>query len=263
MTVEIIQGDCIDILPRYEGKADLIVTSPPYDDLREYGGHNSNFDFEATAVLLCDALKPGGVLCWNVQDGQREGNFTLTSFRQALMFQDLGLLCREKLVTERVNPRIRGHRCYLRCVENVFVFTKGPDITFNPISDRPNVGVGVRKCEPAGRNGDSKATVAVRTANVERSGTRCEVWRYSTGLYHTAPDAPEAHDVHPAMMPLKLAQDLIRSYTNEGDLVLDPFVGSGTTAVAAKYLLRDCVGIDINAEYCAFARERLAQDVLL
>ena len=264
MADEIIHGDCVAVLPRFKGQVDLIVTSPPYDGLRQYDG-KSMFDFEGVASACVDALKVKGVLCWNVQDQQIEGDFTLTSFRHALRFQELGLKCREKLIYERAHPQIRSHQGYLRSYEHVFVFSKGIDSTFNPLMDRGNLVAGRTRPTDAGtgRTGDAKAQRRDRGFKVAPHGRRTDIWRYPSGLYHTAPDMPEAHDVHPAMMPLKLAQDLIRSYSNEGDLVLDPFVGSGTTAVAAKYLLRDCVGIDINAEYCEFARSRIAQDVLL
>ena len=120
MTATIINADCVDILPDYEGKIDLIVTSPPYDDIREYDG-KSEFDFHAAAPLLVDSLREGGVLCWNVQDQQRHGDYTLTSLRQAVAFQDLGLKCREKLISERPHPVVRSHGTYLRSTEHVFV----------------------------------------------------------------------------------------------------------------------------------------------
>ena len=263
MTVDIIQGDCTDILPRYEGRVDLIVTSPPYDDLRNYGG-SSDFDFEDTAPLLVDALCEGGVLCWNVQDSQNESDYSLTSCRQALRFQALGMKCKEKLIYERSLPRVISPSCYLRAYELVYVFTKGMAKTFNPIEDRKNIGVGLRRGgDSTGRMSDNQPRPAIRTKYVAPTGRRSDVWRYPAGYHHTAPDMPSAHDVHPAIMPLALAKDLIRSYSNEGDLVLDPFVGSGTTAAAAKFLLRDCVGIDINEEYCEFARLRTAQELLV
>ena len=267
MSVQIIHGDCVEVVPDLNCEVDLIVTSPPYDDLRQYDGHASVFDFHATAPVLADVLRDGGVLCWNVQDQQIDGDFTLTSFRQALAFQELGLKCREKLTYERALPAVRGHRFYMRSTEHVFVFTKGTDITFNPIEDRPNATAGgKRKGAAAGRVKDrpwGEMPYSDRVYTVAPRGRRAEVWRYTTGYAKTAPDMPQAHDMHPALMPLKLAKDLIRSYSNEGDLVLDPMCGSGTTAVAAKYLLRNCVGIDINEEYCESARVRTNQDLLV
>lgn len=264
MTIEIVNADCVDVLPDYAGQVDLIVTSPPYDAMREYAG-KSDFEFAVVAPLIVDALRPGGVLCWNVGDQQRDGDYSLTSFRQAIEYQDLGLKCRERLIYERAHRQTRGHECYARNTEFVFVMTKGTDITFNPIRDVVNVTQGHKRYrDGTGRSGDknwndSKSGTRVVTREF---GIRGEIWRYTTGLHHTAPDMLAAHKLHPAMMPIKLAQDLIRSYSDEGDLVLDPFVGSGTTARAAKRLGRDCVGIDINSDYCELARVRSSQEVL-
>ena len=264
--ISILNRDCVEVLPRFAGQIDLIVTSPPYDDIRHYDG-KSDFDFHAAAPLLVDSLREGGVLCWNVQDQQVHGDYTLTSLRQAVAFQDLGLKCREKLISERPHPVVRSQGTYMRSTEHVFVFTKGVDITFNPIEDRPNDTARRREAgDPAGRTGDrrwSDQPRKVKYHEVKPFGRRTEVWRYSAGLGMSAPDAPWAHKRHPALMPLKLAKDLIRSYSDEGDLVLDPFMGLGTTLFAAKELLRDAVGIDINDEYCDWARVRLAQEVLV
>ena len=264
MTDTIIHGDCVKVMPRYAGQVDLIVTSPPYDNMREYAGQ-SDFDFEATATACYEALREGGVLCWNVADQQVDGDYTLTSFRQALHFVDIGFRCRERLIYQRAQRMPRGTKNYQRDTEFVFVLTKGKGITFNPIKDTLNITRGKPAHKgPSGRVNDQsrKHTRSTDTIITSDYGKRGEVWRYAAGLHHTAPDDPNAHDHHPAMMPLKLAQDLIRSYSNEGDLVLDPFSGSGTTLVAAKYLLRDSVGIDINKDYCDYARTRLAQEVL-
>ena len=265
MTHEIIHGDCVKVMPSYDGQVDLIVTSPPYDGLRDYAGQSA-FDFDATAAACYAVLREGGVLCWNIDDQQSDGDYTLTAFKQVLHFQAIGFKVREKLIYARALPRPIGERYYLKNTEYVFVLSKGTSTTFNPITDRVNVTAGSHRTFLApGRVGDNKASSSSnKKANtVYGRGRRGQIWEYTTGLYHTAPDAPDAHDVHPAMMPLKLAQDLIRSYSNEGDLVLDPFSGSGTTAVAAKYLLRNAVGIDINKDYCDYARKRLAQEVLV
>ena len=262
MTIEVIHGDCVDIMPRYNGRVDLIVTSPPYDDLRPYAGQSA-FDFPATCDAIFDVLAPGGILCWNVQDQQKEGDYTLTSHRQALAFQDRGLLCREKLIYQKHGARITGTNYYHRAYEYVYVFTKGRPTAVNILADRVNLGAGRSHGKgDTGRVGDAKPKSRKSRYIVDTHGPRTDVWTYAAGMGNSAPDDPEAHDVHPALMPLKLAQDLIRSFSNEGDLVMDPFGGAGTTAKAAKYLLRDCVSIDINEEYCDYARRRTAQELL-
>ena len=89
---------------------------------------------------------------------------------------------------------------------------------------------------------------------------RDNVWMYSVGFMSGSSDAI-AYD-HPAIFPEKLAQDHILSWSNPGDLVLDPFTGSGTTCKAAKELGRNFLGFEINPEYSKIAERRIAQGVL-
>ena len=261
--IDIQHGDCVELLPYFRGGFDLIVTSPPYDNIREYAG-KSEFDFDATAPLLVSSLRQGGVLCWNVYDQIVDGGYSLTSARNAIRFQELGLRCMEQLVFHKAHPRTIGTVRYLPTHEYVWVFARGKPRVFNPLEDRINIHAGDYRPNdraPA-RSGDAKAQTTGRPRNINPKGRRTTIWRYTTGWGQTAPDAVSLHDVHPAMMPLRLAQDLIRSYSDEGDLVLDPFGGVGTTAKAAQYLLRDCVSIDINEDYCVAARVRCSQAVL-
>ena len=183
MTVEVVHADCVDVLPGYEGKVDLIVTSPPYDDMREYSGE-SQFDFDAAAPLMVAALRDGGVLCWNVADQQREGDWSLTSFRQAVAFQDMGLKCRERLVYQRSYRQTRAHRCYARNTELVMVMTKGADVTFNPLVDVPNMTAGrSRFKDGTGRQGDKlvKTTDVLDRLTTKDYGIRGEIWYYPVG----------------------------------------------------------------------------------
>ena len=261
MRAEILHGDCVDLLPLYKGQVDLVVTSPPYDNLREYDG-KSEFQFEPTADALADALAPGGVICWNVQDQQKDGDFTLTSLEQALYFKSLGLKCWEKLIYKRISPRIINTRAYLRTYEYVWVFSKGHPRTVNLIQDRPNSQPGrTYQKQGVGRVGDKGKDYRNGRVTTQPFGTRSDIWEYATGGTHSSDKMTS--EKHPAVMPIKLAKDLIRSFSDEGDLVLDPFAGSGTTMLAAKYLLRESVGMEINLEYCDHARSRLAQEVLL
>lgn len=83
---ELYHGDCLDVIPEIGRQFDLIVTSPPYDNLRTYNGFN--FDFKATAQALKSTLATGGVIVWVVGDATVNGSETGTSFRQALYFKD-------------------------------------------------------------------------------------------------------------------------------------------------------------------------------
>ena len=87
--IELVNGDCAAVLPGLP-PADLILTSPPYDNLREYGGYNDAFDFDAIAAACVANLAPGGVLVWGVGDQIVDGDVSGTSFRQALDFKRWG-----------------------------------------------------------------------------------------------------------------------------------------------------------------------------
>ena len=96
------------------------------------------------------------------------------------------------------------------------------------------------------------ATVDTRSIEADEWGLRSNAWEYSAN----------SNDGHPAQMPYDLARDHVATWSNPGDLVLDPFSGSGTTAKAAKTLGRQFIGLEVNPEYCAIAEQRIAQGVL-
>ena len=97
---QIICGDNVAVLSTLPAECiDLTVTSPPYDNLREYGGHS--WDFAVLAAQLARVTKPGGVVVWIVGDGHKDGAETLTSFRQALAFDALGLRMHDSMVYEK------------------------------------------------------------------------------------------------------------------------------------------------------------------
>jgi site-specific DNA-methyltransferase (adenine-specific) len=254
-------GDCAAILPALD-PVDLIVTSPPYDELRDYGGNG--FDFERIAEPIADALKPGGVLVWVVSDQVVDGSETGNSFRQALHFMDLGLRLHDTMFYEIAGARLPDPMRYGHSVDYMFVMSNGKPKTFNPIKDVPVI--------PENANSGSRHTFRrLPSGEVEyrdkktgynTKAKRTHVWRYGTGIYRSAPDFLRAHE-HPAIMPIALARDHIRSWSNECDVVLDPFAGSGTTIRAAINLRRKAVGIEIHEPYCDLTVDRLAQGVLI
>lgn len=258
-----VVGDCRDVMPTLEsGSVQMCVTSPPYDNLRSYGGIKAFTldDFEVVARELYRVLCDGGVLCWNVGDSVVDGSETLTSAKQKIFFREqCGFRVHDTMFYEKANPGnpsdAQGR--YNQCVEYIFVLSKGKPRTFNPIKDKPNVSFGEMRFGKKARK-DSRGVIDgyfSDRAPAAEFGLRSNCWRGKTSAQESVCTAQD----HPATMPFWLARDLIQSWSNPGDLVLDPFFGSGTTGKAAELLGRKWLGIEINAEYEKLSRDRTAQ----
>lgn len=241
-------GRCEDRLPLMAAdgvRVQLVVTSPPYNNLRRYGD-DDGWSFERTAAGLLDVLDDGAVVCWNVGDSVVNGGEQLTPMRQAIYFVDvLGLRMHDTMIYERLNfshpEKVRYHQMF----EYVFILSKGAPRCFNPIKDKPNVysGSGTYGKNTA-RAFDGVMFERPRNINAE-FGMRGNVWRGKTrGQEEMCESLP-----HPAMMPKWLARDLIVSWSNPGDIVLDPFMGSGTTAEQAQHLGRHWIGLELYRKF--------------
>lgn len=253
----IVCGDNCDVLGTFPRDCiDLVVTSPPYDDLRTYGGHS--WDFYGVAWQLKRVLKPGGVIVWNVNDETKDGDETGTSFQQALHFKDIGLRLHDTMIWDKGSFTGIGSTAvrYGPSTEFMFVFAKGKIATFNPLKDRKNIHAGCdsRASSVRERDGSIRKQVSLNR-DIQEYGIRFNVWKIN-------PEMSNANRFHPGQMPEALARDHILSWSNEGDIVLDPFSGSGTTAKMAKLNGRRYIGIEVNPEYCEIAEKRLAQSVL-
>ena len=227
---------------------DLVVTSPPYDNLRAYGGHS--WDFEGLAAELWRAIKPGGVVVWIVNDATVDGSETGTSFRQALHFKDIGFRLADTMIWEKTGQGAVG-AWYWSNFEYMFVLAKGKPLKFNPIEDRKNI---VDRGTVATCGGRNAAGGYDNRRVIERQplGRRFNVWKCDE----------QRNSDHPAPFPEALARDHILSWSNEGDTVLDPFSGSGTTIKMARLMGRKGIGIEIHQAYCDIAIERLRQKLL-
>jgi site-specific DNA-methyltransferase (adenine-specific) len=230
---------------------DFVLTSPPYDDLREYKGYS--FDFENVSKELYRVLKGGGVIVWVVGDSTINGSETGTSFKQALFFKEIGFNLHDTMIYYKINPIPRTHNRYEQYFEYMFVLSKGKPKTFNPImidknykSDREKQGMGRNP------NGTIKYVNNVNDITTKIKGN---VWEYYTGGFHTTSD--KVAYSHPATFPEKLAQDHIMSWSNENDLVYDPFMGSGTTAKMCLLNKRRYIGSEISEEYYKISLERM------
>ncbi len=248
---KIICGDSFEVLKTLEsGSVDCVITSPPYDGLRDYNGFT--FNFEGIARQLVRVLKDGGVIVWIVNDQCQNGSESGTSFRQALFFKEIGLNLHDTMIWEKDSFSFPEDRRYRSVFEYMFVFSKGTPKTANLIADRKNKYAGSRVHGTSrGVDGETFRKSNDNKNNVLDFGVRFNVW-------HLSGEKDNKYG-HPAPFPSKIAQDHILSWSNEGDLILDPFVGSGTTVVNAKYLNRRSIGIDISPDYCAIAERRLLQ----
>jgi DNA modification methylase len=256
----IICGDNVDIMQQMDADSvDLTITSPPYDNLRTYNGYS--FDFENVARELYRVTKPGGAVVWVVADATVNGSETLTSFKQAIFFREIGFNVHDTMIYAKTNPfgsSGKGQLRYRQAFEYMFVFSKGKIATFNPQKE-PCVKAGkvekssTRKAAQAdGLSFDAKREIEV-TINQEK--VLRNIWEYHTGYMHSAKDKIAFE--HPAIFPEKLVNDHIISWSNPSDIVFDPFGGSGTTAKMAKLTGRQYISVDISEEYCELARKRL------
>ena len=249
MTFDIEHGDCVSIMRSMPTAiVDLTVTSPPYDGLRTYNGFS--FDFENTAKELFRVTKPGGVVVWVVGDATVKGNESGTSFRQALFFKECGFNLHDTMIYEKAQACFGSLKCYLQAFEYMFVFSRGVPKTINLIRDRENVRTGEESVAARGLAKDGTKGARIRSV-LAPTGKRKNIWKYGVGGGNTG---------HPAVFPEALASDHIQSWSNAGDLVFDPFSGSGTTALAAPRLGRKFKGCEISAEYAARSIERVREN---
>lgn len=247
---EIISGDCSEVMKQIpKGEIDLVVTSPPYDNLRNYNGYS--FKFEEIAEELYRVMHPNGVVVWVVGDKIKDGNRTLSSFRQAIHFQELGFKVHDVMIYRKKNTPFMRTNAYTNCYEFMLVLSKEGPKTFNPLKTE-TARSGVEKLP---YNKGPEAENKKRKAELKEKKTKTNIWSYAVGYGGTTTDKIAFE--HPAVFPEELAEDHILSWTNERDLVLDPMCGSGTTCKMSKLNNRKYIGIDISEEYCDIAKKRL------
>ena len=262
---KIYNEDCLKTLSNIEDNIiDLTVTSPPYDNLRTYNNHISgkktefngySFDFESIAKELYRTTKEGGIVVWVVGDSTEKGSETGTSFRQALFFKEIGFNIHDTMIYMKNNFSNPSSNRYHQIFEYMFVLSKGKPKTFNSIKDRKNVYGG--QIGSWGKNTSRQVDgnmVERKKKIIEEYGQRYNVWTYKTSKNG---QEDEIAYQHPAIFPIQLVKDHIISWTNPGDLVFDPFMGSGTTAKAAVETDRSYLGSEISEEYYNICIKRL------
>ena len=244
----ILHGNCLDVMKTFPDNCiDMTLTSPPYDNLRYYNGYE--FDFENIAKELFRITKEGGVIVWVVGDATIKGSETGTSFKQALYFKELGFNLHDTMIYQKNGTGACGSNyCYWQSFEYMFVFSKGKIKTVNRLTNgKPRSKGGVI----AGRrNKDGTLKIEHRSCGHGKEQIRTNVWLYNVGFLNKTK--------HPAVFPEQLAEDHILSWSREGDTILDPMAGSGTTLKMAKLNKRDYIGIELSSDYINIINERLS-----
>ena len=246
--IRFIHKDCLATMKEIpEVSVDLTVTSPPYDNLRTYNGTLEWGEHVWKPVLseLYRVMKDGGVVVWIVGDATIKGSETGTSFRQALYAMECKFNLHDTMIYTKhcmpTDPRLR----YYQRFEYMFVLSKGKPKAYNPIADV--VSQQRNQSNGSDRQGDRLVCTKKKYKTLQMS-IRGNVWPY---------DPRNQKINHPAVFPIKLAQDHVLSWSNEGDTVLDPFMGSGTTGVACVNTKRNFIGIEKDQTYFELAKKRI------
>lgn len=250
--IQIYNINCLDYLKSLpENSIKFTLTSPPYDNIRDYNGFD--FDFEGIAAELWRTTEVGGVIAWNVADATINGSETGTSMRQALYFMSLGFKLHDTMIYAKNNPvpSSTTSKRYHQAWEYIFILSKDTPSTFNPITVKSKYGHLKANTKYRGKDGKIEYT---QTKRNEFTRVR-NIFEYSIGGGHVTTDKVAYQ--HPALMPEKLAEDMIITWTNPGDTVFDPFTGAGTTAKICLLSGRKFHGTEISEEYCQLSKERL------
>ena len=255
----IICGDNVEVMRSFPEKhVDMVVTSPPYDNIRKYKGFSYNL--HNVGVELLRVLKDGGIVVVVIQDATKNFGKTLTSFRMIVDWCDvIGFKLFETVIYKKQGAegawwtkRFRVDHEYMP------IFLKGPRPQYffkeNLKIPSKHGGKTMTGCATRLTNGD---TLKAKKITINKLKCRGTIWDYTT-----CGDGSRLKHKHPATFPNMMPYDIIECFCPPGGIVLDPFVGSGTTCVAAKSLERNYIGIDIAEEYCEIARRRVDTEVI-
>ena len=253
---KIYNEDCLIGMRKLKDKSiDMILTSPPYDNLRNYKKNIASIWNEKIwkeVLIECyRVLKDNCVLVWVVGDATINGSETGTSFKQALFAKEIGFNIHDTMIYQKQNPipQFKTHR-YTNAFEYMFVFSKGRPKKGRLLTE-PTKQAGRVDRNYRGQVTADEVYVGKAIKIVKKEKIRTNIWTYSqnNGIDRTIN--------HKAQFPEKLAEDHILSWSDEGDVILDPFMGSGTTAKMAILNNRNFIGFEINEEYCKMATKRV------
>lgn len=255
--IKLLQGDCLELMKDIPDESiDLTVTSPPYDNLRSYNGNNEAWNEEVWKTILKELYRTateGGVVVWVVSDATIKGSETGTSFKQALYAKEIGFRLYDTMIWRKPHTGAIGNlKAYENVFEYMFVFSKGKPKSTNIIKDKPNKRAGelqsgsMRKTDGTVKK-DNKG---YGSKKIESYGRRHNVWDIN-------PVKNNQGGKHPAPFPIQLVEDHIITWSDEDGTVLDPFMGSGTTAIACLNTNRNFIGFELDKEYFDIVTNRI------
>lgn len=256
---KIICGDAVEIMKKFPSNSvDIVVTSPPYDAVRDYRGFS--LDLHAAGKEIHRVLKDGGIAVMVIQDQTKNFGKSLTSFKTIIDWCDsFGFKLFETVIYRKYgaegawwNKRFRVDHEYIP------IFLKGerPQY-FNKEHLKIPSKHGGKTMTGGGTRLTNGIRIATRAIKINPMKCRGTIWEYLT-----AGDGSRLKHQHPATFPNQLPYDFISCFAPKNGVVLDPFVGSGTTTVAAKNLGYKYIGIDIAPEYCAIAEKRIEEECM-
>lgn len=254
----IICGDAVEVLKKIPNNSiDLVITSPPYDNLRTYNGFEVNL--HEVGCELFRVIKDGGVVAMVIQDATHNFAKTLTSFRTIVDWCDnIGFKLFETCIYHKNGTEGAWWKQRFRVDhEYMPIFFKGEKPQYfnkEPLKIPSKHGGKIMRGSGNRRTDGTTTDTVKRAINIMKC--RGTVWDYMM-----AGDKNPLKRKHPAVFPDKIPYDFIQCFCPEGGIVLDPFVGCGSTAVMAKLLDRNYIGIDISEEYCNLSEQRLKEDV--
>ena len=260
----LMKGDCLERMQEIaDGSIDLTVTSPPYDNLRTY---NDTLDWgehvwKPVLQELFRVTKHGGVVVWVVNDATVKGSETGTSFRQALYAKEIGFNLHDTMIYHKQNAMPLTHNRYDPCFEYMFVFSVGRPKTFNAILEDTTYSGQVKKRElekkMIGVKGHQSRNREEHTV-VKNKKLKKNLWTYTVGT-----EKERSVNKHPAIFPENLAKDHVISWSNVGDTVFDPFLGSGTTGKVALVCSRNFIGIERDDKYFDISVKRIKGELVV
>jgi adenine-specific DNA-methyltransferase len=242
------EGDCLDLLPTLPaGLAKLVVTSPPYNLGKEYEprlGLDVYLEQQQRVIAECvRVLHPEGSICWQVGNYVQDGSIIPLDIKLYPIFEELGLVLRNRIVWH-YGHGLHASRRFSGRYEVIIWFTRDGDYTFNLDAVRVPQKYPQKRHFKGPRRGELSGNPLGKNPS--------DVW--------DIPNVKSNHvekTIHPCQFPVELIERLVLSMTNPGDWVLDPFLVTGTTAIAALMHGRRAIGAEIMPPYVEIARERV------
>lgn len=247
--ITIYYGDCMNLLRVIPNDtAQLIVTSPPYNLGKEYEDKMSikhYYDFQQDIIRECyRILSPQGSICWQVGNYVENGTILPLDILLFPIFQELKLYLRNRIIWH-FGHGLHASKRFSGRYEVILWFTKSEkNYTFNLDAVR----IPQKYPEKKHFKGPNRGTLSSNPLGKNPS----DIW----DIPNVKSNHPEK-TIHPCQFPVALIERLVLALSNKGDLIVDPFIGVGTTAIASIMHGRKCAGADIESKYLTIAKERL------